>query len=100
MSVQEHQSWGLGSRHPRFWARRFVGVAGGSWTGREILLYRIMYRKYVQKWWLLKRNGIIWPGVAVNGQLCLEILEQMTKKVIRNFLPQKSEFSRKFLPGK
>src|SRR6218665_3785482 len=40
----------------------------GSWTGREILLYLIMYRKYVRKWLLLKRNGIICPEVAVNGQ--------------------------------
>ena len=45
------------------------GVVGeGSWTGREILLYPIMYRKYVRKWWLLKRNRIICPEVAVNGQ--------------------------------
>jgi len=29
--------------------------------GREILLYLIMYRKYVRKWWLLKRNRIICP---------------------------------------
>ena len=27
-----------------------------------------MYRKYVRKWWLLKRNRIICPEVAVNGQ--------------------------------
>ena len=38
----------------------------GSWTGRDILLYLIMYRKYVRKWLLLKRNRIIWPEVAVN----------------------------------
>src|SRR6218665_2524552 len=36
--------------------------------GREILLYLVMYWKYVQKWCLLKRNRIIWPGVAANGQ--------------------------------
>src|SRR6218665_1195308 len=42
------------------------GVAGGRWS-REILLY-IMYRKYVRKWLLLKRNRIICPEVAVNGQ--------------------------------
>src|SRR6218665_2546359 len=47
------------------------GVAGGSLeslTGCEILLYLIIYRKYVRKWLLLKRNRIIWPEVAVNGQ--------------------------------
>ena len=49
-----------------------MGVAGGSWTGREILLYLIMYRKYVRKWFLLKRNRIIWPEVAVNGNFCQE----------------------------
>ena len=38
-------------------------VFGGSWTGREILLYFIMYRKYVRKWWLLKRNKIIFSEV-------------------------------------
>ena len=27
-----------------------------------------MHRKYVRKWWLLKRNRIICPEVAVNGQ--------------------------------
>src|SRR6218665_2089190 len=36
--------------------------------GREILLYLIMYTKYVRKWLLLKRNRIIWLEVAVNGQ--------------------------------
>src|SRR6218665_330345 len=36
-------------------------------SGREILLYLIMYRKYVRKWLLLKKNRIIWPEVAVNG---------------------------------
>jgi len=25
----------------------------GLWTGREILLYLIMFRKYVRKWWIL-----------------------------------------------
>ena len=34
---------------------RVVGVAlavgsGGSWTGREILLQLIVYKKYVRKW--------------------------------------------------
>jgi len=26
------------------------GVAEGSWTGHELLLYLIMYRKCVRKW--------------------------------------------------
>jgi len=25
-------------------------LGGGSWTGRKILLYLNMYRKYVRKW--------------------------------------------------
>src|SRR6218665_3888147 len=65
---------------PRFWA----GGSWGSWTGCEILLHLIMYRKYVRQWLLLKRNTcrIICPGVAVNVQ----------------FLPGKSNFFMK-LPG-
>src|SRR6218665_684338 len=34
---------------PDFW-QGVREVAGGSWTGREILLYLIIYRKYVRKW--------------------------------------------------
>ena len=52
------------------WGGR-MGVAGGvvgAWTGRKILLYLIMYRKYVRKWLLLKRNRIICQEIAVNGQ--------------------------------
>jgi len=50
-------------------AWRVAGGSLGSWTGREILLYLIMYMKYtyVRKWLLLKRNCIIWPEVALNG---------------------------------
>jgi len=48
------QSWGWESRPPqilgRGWGR---GGSWGSWTGRKILLYLIMYRKCVRKWWLL-----------------------------------------------
>src|SRR6218665_2536245 len=63
------QSWGFGGRDPpNFWK--------GSWTGRKLLLYLIMYRKYVRKWRLLKRNRIICSEIAVNSQ----------------FLPGKSEF--------
>ena len=43
------------------------GRTGGR-GGRKILLYLIMYRKYVPKWWLLKRNRIIWPELAVHSQ--------------------------------
>src|SRR6218665_408009 len=44
-------------RSLRFWAggrgesqRGRKGEREGSWTGRKILLYLIMYRKYVRKW--------------------------------------------------
>src|SRR6218665_1335578 len=74
IAIQGRQSWGLRVAAPIFLAGGHVGVGGrasggslGSWTGREILLYLIMYRKYVRKWLLLKRNRIIWPEVAVNG---------------------------------
>ena len=46
--------WGVAT--PRFWAEGSWGVAEGvvvavvgSWTGRKILLYHIMYRKHVRK---------------------------------------------------
>src|SRR6218665_520754 len=55
---------GLRVATSRFWA----GGSLESWTGREILLYLIMYRNYVRKWLLLKRNRIICQEVAVNGQ--------------------------------
>src|SRR6218665_1128713 len=71
IDIQGRQSWGLRvDATSRFWAGgRREGRRGSleSWTGREIL-YLIMYRKYVRKWLLLKRNRIIWPEVAVNGQ--------------------------------
>ena len=61
------QSWGVAT--PQNLGRGVVGgVAGGSWTGRKILLYLIMHRKYVRKWWLLKINRIICPEIAVNSQ--------------------------------
>src|SRR6218665_2296260 len=52
------QSWGLRVATSRFWAGGSREGRGGSlesWAGREILLYLIMYRKYVRKWLLLKR---------------------------------------------
>jgi len=39
------QSWGLGVATPRFWA----WGPQGSLTGGKILLYLIMYGKYVRK---------------------------------------------------
>src|SRR6218665_3521617 len=57
---------GWGSRPPVL-GRGVAGrVAGGtleSGTGREILLYLIIYRyrKYVRKWLLLKMNRKIYP---------------------------------------
>ena len=71
------QSWGTfwGSRPFRFWAGGHENRRG-SWgrsvgTSRKILFYLIMFKKYVRKWWLLKRNIIICPEVhvAVNGQI-------------------------------
>ena len=83
---------GVGVATPRFWA-------GGSW-GLEILLYLIVYRKYVRKWWLLKRNRIIWPEAAVNGQFCPEnrifFVKLPEKSIFFGNLPGKIEF---FLPG-
>ena len=71
------------------------GVVG---TGREILLYLIMYWNFIRKWWLLKRNRIIYPEVAVNEQVlpgksifldCLKI-----SKLFKN-LPGKIEIFQK-----
>src|SRR6218665_664201 len=52
----------------RWVAWRVARGSLGSWTCREILLHLIMYRKYVRKWLLLKRNRINCPDVALNGQ--------------------------------
>ena len=84
--MHRRHSWGLGVATPQILGRGVVGgsqggrrgVAGGSWTGRKILLYVMMYRKYVRKWLLLKKNRIICPEIAVNSQ----------------FLPGKSIFFR------
>ena len=74
------QSWGLRGRFPHILGKGSWEVSGGSWTGREILLYLFMYRKYVRKWWLLKRNRIICPEVAVSGQF----LPGKAKKLLWN----------------
>src|SRR6218665_3435509 len=79
------------------WGGR-MGVAGGvvgAWTGRKILLYLIMYRKYVRKWLLLKRNRIFCPEIAVNGQffaLKIKFFELLEKIKIFGNLPANSIF--------
>src|SRR6218665_1517691 len=63
---RRRQSWGvIGGRNPQIlrWGSQ------GSWTGRKILLYLIMYRKIVP-------NRVICPEIAANSQ----------------FLPGKSHF--------
>src|SRR6218665_3227485 len=63
---------GLRVATPRILGRGVAGrLAGGaleSWTGREVLLYLIMYRKYVRKWLLWRKKRIICPEVTLNGQ--------------------------------
>src|SRR6218665_2264454 len=87
---------GAEGRDPEFVGGGVGGrVAGGSlesWTGREILLYLIMYRKYVRKWLLLKRNRIICPDVAVNGKFFvwkIEFFNCLKKIKIFGNLPAK-----------
>jgi len=65
---------------------------GGRRRSRNIIIsYHVhRYRKYVWKWWLLKRNKIIWPEVAVNGQ----VLPVKLKCFVR--LPENIEIFRKF----
>jgi len=70
---------GWGGRDPPDFGQGGRGGRRGSWTGRKIL-YLIMYRKYVRKWWLWKRNRIICLEIAVNSQ----------------FLPEKSKLFVKF----
>ena len=41
---------GFGGHDPQILGRGRRRVAGGSWTGRDILLCLIMYRKYFRKW--------------------------------------------------
>jgi len=40
----------LGGRDPQDFGQGGHGGIRGSWTGRKILLYLIMYTKYVRKW--------------------------------------------------
>jgi len=50
---------GWGSRPPDFgqgWSWEVAEGSGGSWTGREILLQLILYRKYV-------RSGDFWREI-------------------------------------
>src|SRR6218665_2192492 len=58
--------WGVATSQILDWGSLgSQGVVDGS---RNITIYR----KYVRKWWLFKRNRIICPEVAVNGQFCLD----------------------------
>ena len=97
--MHRRQSWRVGGSRPhRFWAGgrgKSQGRKGrrGSWTGRKILLYLIMYRKYFQKWWLLKRNRIICPEIAEIANFCLE------NRYFLEICHEKSEFCIK-LPEK
>src|SRR6218665_319347 len=85
------QSWGVGGRAPPVLGREVVGRSqGGSWTGHKILVYLIMYRKYVRKWSLLKRNRIICLEIAVNSQF----LPGKSKVFVK--LPEKIEICQKF----
>jgi len=53
MRSHRRQSWGLGGvTTPDFWLGVVARSQGDCEGGREALLYVIMYRKYVRKWWL------------------------------------------------
>src|SRR6218665_381521 len=88
-----------GSRTPRFWEGGHGGVAGlvvgvVDGPGREILLYLIMYWKYVRKWLLLIRNRIICPEVAVNEQFFawkIKLINCLKKSKFFKNLPGKIE---------
>ena len=57
----------MGVATPQILGKGVAGEVVGSWTGGKIL-YFIVYRKYVRKWGLLKRNRIICPEIEVNSQ--------------------------------
>ena len=64
-----------------------------------MLLYLIMYRKYVRKWRLLKRNRIICPEVAVNEQFLpgkSNFFKLPEKSKFFENLPEKIEIFQKF----
>ena len=69
----------------------------GLWTGGEILLYR----KYVRKWWLFKRNRTIcpilskWLNKFLENRIILDILPGELE-IFRKFTWKNLEF---FLPG-
>ena len=49
--IQKRQSWGMGGRGPQIFGRGSRrGGRRGDRGGCEILLYLIVYRKYVRKW--------------------------------------------------
>ena len=52
---------------PRFWSEGHGRVAEVMDRSKNINNL-VMYRKYVRKWWLLKRNRIICPEIVVNNQ--------------------------------
>ena len=81
---------------------------GGRIGSREILLYLIMYRRFIRNWLLFKRNRVICPEVAVNGQFLpgkSNIFVKLPEKN-RFFLKLSEKFfgeicleNRNFLPG-
>src|SRR6218665_3977249 len=87
------QSWGLEVSRPQILS---WGVVGGrrevvGRRGQVVKYYynSIMYRKYVRKWRLVKRNRITCQEVAVNGQF---FLDKRKKRSFGNFCLEKSIF--------
>ena len=86
-STASSDLWRVGGSQPPDFGLR------GSWMSRETLLYLIMDRKYVRKWWLFYRNRIICPEFSCKWQICLDkrkFWNKWLKKVIRNFLTEKN----------
>ena len=69
------RSIGVGVSWPQDFGLEVVEVAGGrggSWLVVKHYykyMYLIMYRKYVRKWWLFKRNRIICPEFSFKWQI-------------------------------